>query len=135
MTPRQVYSVSGTVACLLLVVAGVAMPLSDLARLTNRYDAAASLEAAAAACMVVAILAVCFWFRALRQLKAGAPISIPSYSLAVVVVLMCFGLAVSLASGFSPGLKLALEFVEHCSLLVLSYLVWSMWKQNDAAQM
>jgi hypothetical protein len=48
---------------------------------------------------------------------------------------MCFGLAASLASGFSPGLKLALEFVEHCSLLVLSYLFWSMWKKNDAAQL
>jgi hypothetical protein len=75
MTTRQVYSSSGTVACLLLAVAGVAMPLSDLARLTRRYDAAASLEAAAAACIVVAILGVCFWFGALRQLKAGAPIT------------------------------------------------------------
>lgn len=111
------------------------MPLSDFALVTQHYDAARQLEAAGAACMVVGILAVCFWFYALRRLKSGDPLSVPYHSRIIALVLVCFGLAVSVASAVFPSTKLVVEFALHCSPLVMCYLVWSMWKANSPAVM
>ena len=135
MSPRELYTSAGTVACATFALAGLAMPLSDLVRLTQYGDAAGQLEAAGAACMVVGILAVCFWFCALRRLKSGDPLLVPDHYRIVVVVLVCFGLAVSTATAVFPSTKLTLELVLHCSPLVMCYLIWSMWKANGAGAM
>jgi hypothetical protein len=133
MTARDLYALAGTAACATLAVAGLAMPLSDFALFTQRYDAAWQLEAAAAACMVVGILAVCLWFYALRRLKPGAPLSIRNHHTTVGITLVFFGLAASLAGAVFPSTKQFLEFALHCSPLVMAYLVWSMWKANSAS--
>jgi drug/metabolite transporter (DMT)-like permease len=133
MTPRQTYGMAGTVTWVLFALAGAAMPLSDIAHLSRRHDAAASLEAAAAACMTVGILAACFWFDAMRRLKAGEPISVPNHYRAIGLVLFGFMTAVTFTNGFSPAAKPVLEFLQHCTPLVMSYLIWSVWKRNDVA--
>ena len=135
MMPRELYALGGTVACATFTLAGLAMPLSDFALFTQHDDAARQLEAAGAACMVVGILAVCFWFYALRRLKSGDPPSVPHHSRIIGLVLVCFGLAVSIATTVFPSTKLVLEFGLHCSPLVMCYVVWSMWKANSAAVM
>jgi hypothetical protein len=135
MTARELYALAGTVACGTLALAGLTMPLSDFALLGQRYDAARQLEAVGAACMVVGILAVCLWFYALRRLKSGAPLSIRTHHTTVGIALVFFGLTTSVATAAFPSTKLALQFALHYSPLVMSYLVWSMWKANGTAAM
>jgi drug/metabolite transporter (DMT)-like permease len=133
MTPRQIYSTAGTATWVLFALAGIGMPLSDITRFVRRFDDAATLEAAAAACMTVGIVATCFWFAAMRRMKAGEPILVPNYYRATALAMFGFMAAVTFTNGFSPSAKPILEFLQHCTPLVMSYLIWSMWKQNGAA--
>ena len=134
MTARELYALGGRVACATFALAGLAMPLSDFALLSQRSDAARQLEAAGAACMVVGILAVCFWFYVLRHLKSGEPLSMPHHSRIIGRVLVCFGLAVSIVTAVLPSTRPALQFALHCSPLVICYLVSSMWRANPFAR-
>ncbi len=111
------------------------MPLSDLVRLTHYQNAAWWLEAVSGASMVVGILATCLWSHTLRRLKAGEPLSVPDHYGTVAFVLFGFMITVSIANGVSPAAKQLLGFLQHCSPLVMSYLIWSMWKENDVALM
>jgi uncharacterized membrane protein AbrB (regulator of aidB expression) len=83
--------------------------------------------------MVVGILAVCFWSHAWRRSTAGEKISVPDRYRLIAFALVGIGLAFTVAKGAFPSTKEFLDFVLHCLPLVMSYLVWSMWKENEVA--
>ena len=133
MTPRQVYAASAIVGCATFAFAGLAMPFSDFARIAQRNNAAWWLESVGGACMVAGIFAVCFWFDTLRRLKAGEAISVPDHYRLIAFGLIGISLALTVSKDVFPTTKQFLDFAVHCFPLVMSYLFWSMWKENDVA--
>ena len=133
MTPRQVYAASAIVGCATFAFAGLAMPFSDFARIAQRNNAAWWLESVGGACMVVGILAVCFWFHTVRRLKASKAISVPDHYRLIAFGLIGIGLAFTVSKDVFPSTKQFLEFAVHWFPLVMSYLFWSVCKENDVA--
>ena len=81
--------------------------------------------------MVIGILAVCFWFHAWRRMTTGKAISVPDHYRLIAFGLVGLGLALAVAKYAFPSTKEFLDFVLHCLPLVMSYLVWSMWREHD----
>src|SRR5437660_1445866 len=98
MTPRQVYAASAAVGCATFAFAGLAMPFSDFARIAQRNNAAWWLGSVGGACMVVGILAVCFWFHTVRRLKAGEVISVPDHYRLIVYGMLGIAVAFSFSN-------------------------------------
>jgi len=134
MTTREIYTSAGTIACAMYALAGVAILASDIIRLLLRYDATGLAEPASAACMVVGVLAVCVWVSAARRLKSGEPLSVPKHYRTIAYTLFYFVVVVSLFTDVLPSIKSFHQFVLHCSPLVGSYIIWSIYKVNDAPQ-
>ena len=134
MTTREIYTSAATIACATFALAGVTFLASDIFRLLLRYDAAGLLEAASGACLVVGILAMCLWFSAVRRSKSGGPLSMPNHYRTIAFTLFFFGIVLSFFTDVFPSIKLFHQVVLHCSPLVGSYLIWSMWKANDTPQ-
>jgi hypothetical protein len=68
-------------------------------------------------------------------MKAGEPILLRAHHRTVAFVLFGFIIAVTISNGLSPATKQFMDFLQHCSPLVMSYLIWSTWKENDVAPM
>ena len=133
MTPRQLYAASGTVGCATFAFAGLAMPFSDFARIAHQDNAAWWLDSVGGACMVVGILAVCLWFHTVRRLKAGEAISVADHYRFIVYGMLGISVAFAFSNDVFPSTKQFSDFAVHCFPLVLSYLFWSVCKENDVA--
>ncbi len=133
MTPRQVYAASAIVGSATYAFAGVAMAFSDLAQIAQRNNAAWWLGSVGGASMVIGILAVCFWFHTVRRLKAGEAISVPDHYRFIVYGMLGISVAFAFSNDVFPSTKQFSDFAVHCFPLVLSYLFWSVCKENDVA--
>ena len=134
MPPRQLYAASATVGCATFAFAGLAMPFSDFARIAHQDNAAWWLDSVGGACMVVGILAVCFWFHTVRRLKAGEAISVPDHYRLVVYGMLGISVAFTVSNDVFPSTKQFSDFAVHCFPLVMAYLFWSIWRENDVAR-
>jgi hypothetical protein len=127
MTTRDIFTSARISACATFALAGVLA--SDIFRLLLRYDAGELVEGAAVACAVVGFLATFLWMLALQK-SGGPPLSMPKHK----TINWLFPV-VWVASFFvPPSIRSFHQFVMHCTPLVTSYLIWSMWKANDTPQ-
>jgi hypothetical protein len=128
MAPRQAYAASAILVCATFALAGVAGPLSKLVQDEN---AAWWLEGVSGTSMVIGILAACFWYPLGRRLKAGALPTVSACDRTSAFGLFAIMLAIPFVTSVYP--IPSLDFVQLCSPLAMPYLIWSVWKTNDAS--
>ena len=128
MTPRQAYAASATLVCATFALAGLTGPLSKLVHYEN---AAWWLEVVSGTSMVIGILAACYWYHVGRRLKGGALPTVSDRDRTSAFGLFAIMVAVPFVTSVYP--MPSLGFVQLCSPLAMSYLIWSVWKTNDAS--
>ena len=128
MTTRQAYAASATLVCASFALAGLTGPLSNIVRYKN---AAWWLEVVSGTSMVIGILTLCYWYHVGRCLKGDALPTVSGRDRTSVLGLFVIMAAIPFATSVYP--MPSLGFVQLCSPLAMSYLIWSVWKTNDAS--
>ena len=126
MTGRQSYATSATLAAANFALAGLTGPLSRLVE-----KAAWWLEVVSGTSMVIGILAVCYWYHVGSRLKGGALPAVSARDRTSAFGLFAIIMAIPFITSVYP--MPSLGFVQLCSPLAMSYLIWSVWKTNDAS--
>jgi hypothetical protein len=127
MTPREIYPASAILVCATFALAGLTGPLSKLVHYKN---AAWWLEVVSGTSMVIGILTLCYWYHVGRRLKGGAFPTVSARDRTSAFGLFAIVVAIPFFTSVYP--MPSLGFVQHCSPLAMSYLIWSVWKTNDA---
>jgi hypothetical protein len=128
MTPRKAYAAWAALVCATFALSGLAGPLSKLVRYEN---AAWWLEVVSGTSMVIGILAACYWYHVGRRLKGGALPTVSARDRTSAFGLFAIMVAIPFVTSVYPIPSLG--FVQLCSPLAMSYLIWSAWKTNDAS--
>jgi hypothetical protein len=81
--------------------------------------------------MVIGILAACYCYHVGRRLKGGALPTVSARDRTSAFGLFAIMVAIPLTTSVHP--MPSLGFVQLCSPLAMSFLIWSVWRTNDAS--